>query len=54
MKSHIDPKVFDLFLQSSFGKYLLEGINDPEKVEKKGITKLSEFIYQQNNYFKAI
>lgn len=50
----IDPKNFDLFLQSPFGKYLLEGINDEEKVEKKGITRLSDFIHQQNNYKKAI
>lgn len=53
MKSMIDPKNFDLFLQSSFGKYLLEGINDEEKVEKRGITKVSQFIREQNNYMKA-
>lgn len=44
MKSMIDPKNFDLFLDSPFGKYLLEGINDEEKVEKRGITRVSEFI----------
>ena len=41
MKSMIDPKNFDLFLDSPFGKYLLEGINDEDKVEKRGITKVS-------------
>ena len=54
MKSVIDPKNYDLFLQSPFGKYLLDGINDEEKVEKKGITKVSEFIHDQNNFKKAI
>ena len=54
MKSKIDPKNFDLFLQSDFGGYLLEGINDEEKVEKKGITTLSEFIHTQNTYKKAV
>lgn len=54
MKSRIDPKNFDLFLQSSFGGYLLEGINDEEKVEKQGITTLSEFIHKQNTYRKAV
>ena len=54
MKSMIDPKNFDLFLDSPFGKYLLEGINDEEKVEKRGITKVSEFIKVENNYKKAM
>ena len=54
MKSMIDPKNFDLFLQSSFGKYLLDGINDEEKVEMRGITKLSDFIHDQNNFKKAV
>ena len=53
MRSMIDPKNFDVFLMSSFGKYLLEGINDPEKVEKQGITRVSEFIKEQNNFQKA-
>lgn len=45
MKSMIDPKNFDLLLQSPFGQYLLEGINDEDKVEKQGITRLSDFIH---------
>ena len=44
MKSLIDPKNFDLFLDSPFGRYLLEGINDADKVEDRGITKVSQFI----------
>jgi len=44
MKAKIDPKTFDVFLQSPFGQYLLEGISDEEKVEHRGITKVSEFI----------
>ena len=54
MKSKIDPKVFDFFLSSSFGKYLLEGIHDEEMVEKKGITKVSQFINESNSYQKAV
>ena len=54
MKSLIDPKNFDLFLDSPFGKYLLEGINDAEKVEDQGITKVSQFIKEQKNYNKAM
>ena len=54
MKSLIDPKNFDLFLDSPFGKYLLEGINEVDKVENRGITKVSQFIKEQNNYKKAM
>ena len=54
MKSLIDPKNFDLFLDSPFGRYLLEGINDADKVENRGITKVSQFIKEQNNYKKAM
>lgn len=53
MKSLIDPKNFDIFLESPFGKYLLEGIQDESKVEAKGITKVSQFIRAQNSYSKA-
>ena len=54
MTSLIDPKNFDLFLDSPFGKYLLEGINDADKVENQGITRVSQFIKEQNNYNKAM
>lgn len=50
MKSMLDPKYYDAFLNSSFGKYLLEGIHDEDKVEDRGITKISQFINEQNNY----
>ena len=50
MRNMIDPKNFDQFLSSPFGRYLLEGIHDEEKVEKKGITKVSQFIKEENNY----
>lgn len=50
MTSLIDPKNFDVFLESRFGKYLLEGIQSEEKVEQRGITKVSEFIRAENNY----
>ena len=53
MRSLIDPKNFDVFLESAFGKYLLEGIQKHEKVEAKGITKVSQFIQQENNYLQA-
>ena len=50
MKNMIDPKNFDMFLSSPFGRYLLEGIQDEEKVEKKGITRVSQFIKEENSY----
>ena len=50
MRNMIDPKNFDMFLSSPFGKYLLEGIQDEEKVEKKGITRVSQFIKEENSY----
>ena len=50
----IDPKNFDIFLESPFAKYLLEGIQDEKKVEEKGITKVSQFIRSQNSYSKAM
>lgn len=53
MRSLVDPKNFDVFLESPFGKYLLEGIQSEEKVEKRGITKVSEFIRSENNYMAA-
>ena len=53
MRSLIDPKTFDYFLESPFGKYLLEGIQEEEKVEKRGITKVSEFIRAENTYVQA-
>ena len=53
MKSLLDPKNFDVFLESPFGKYLLHGIQSEEKVEKRGITKVSEFIRTENNYTAA-
>jgi len=54
MQAKIDPSNFDLFFQSSFGQYLLEGIEDEDKVEKQGITRVSQFIKEQNNYQKAM
>lgn len=53
MRSMIDPKDFDVFLESPFAKYLLENINNEAKVEEKGITKVSEFIRAENNYMAA-
>ena len=54
MRSLIDPKNFDVFLESNFGMYLLEGIQDPSKVEDRGITKISEFIRAENNYWTSL
>ena len=53
MQSLVDPKNFDVFLESPFGKYLLEGITNEAKVEQRGITKVSEFIRAENNYTAA-
>ena len=44
---------FDLFLNTKYAKYLLEDINNPAKVEDKGITRVSEFIKVNNNHIKA-
>ena len=34
MRNLFDYKNFDVFLGTPFGKYLLEGINDDEKIRK--------------------
>ena len=33
MKNLFDHKNFDVFLSTPFGKYLLDGINDDEKIK---------------------
>lgn len=53
MRGLIDRKQFDVFLESQFGKYLLEGIHNEDLVEKQGITKVSQFIHKQGSYWKA-
>ena len=53
MMNIFDRANFDIFLKTAFGKYLLEDLNNPDKVEQKGITKVSEFIKENNTYIKA-
>jgi len=47
-----DHANFDAFLDTTFGKYILEGILD-SSVDKEGITKVSEFINKRRTYPKA-
>ena len=54
MRNLFDYKNFDVFLGTPFGKYLLEGINDDEKIRKQGISKVSEYITVNKTYHKAI
>ena len=53
MLNEIDRAGFDSFLRTPFGQYLLEDIDDPDKVEAKGITKVSDFIKENNMFWKA-
>ena len=54
MRNLFDYKNFDVFLGTPFGKYLLEGINDDEKIRKQGITKVSEYISVNKTFYKAM
>ena len=54
MKNLFDYQNFDVFLGTPFGKYLLEGINDDEKISKQGITKVSEYISANKTFYSAL
>ena len=54
MRNLFDYKNFDVFLGTPFGKYLLEGLDDNEKIRKQGISKVSEYITVNKTYHQAI
>lgn len=54
MKNLFDHKNFDVFLSTPFGKYLLDGINDDEKIKMQGITKVSEYISTNKTFYTAL
>lgn len=48
-----DHKKYNAFMNTKFGSYLFEGIDDPE-IDTLGITRTSQFIKEKNTYTKAI
>ena len=54
MRNLFDYSNFDVFLGTPFGKYLLEGINDDEKIKEQGITKVSEYISANKTFYSAL
>ena len=54
MRNLFDYANFDVFLGTPFGKYLLEGINDDEKIKAQGITKVSEYISANKTFYSAL
>ena len=54
LRNLFDYKNFDVFLGTPFGKYLLEGIHDDEKIKKQGITKISEYISVNKTFYSAL